>query len=436
MSQAVVTEEGRSRQLLRRTVLGGAVGTFVEFYEFSIYAVLATTFAAVFFPEVDPTVGLLSSLAVFAVAFFARPLGGFVWGAVGDRVGRKRVLSFTVILMSGCTAAMGLLPGYASIGALAPFLLIVLRFLQGFAAGGEMSGAVSFIAEHAPVNRRGFNVGMIQIGAISGALVGSVLPGLLLIALSAESMETWGWRIPLVLALPMGITGLWIRRRLEETPQFIALRAEHSAAHNPVAAALTGSVQRKLMWKAFWLIAVSAASFYLMAGYLPSFAKNSLGLTGIEAFAPSVIALSACIVVQFVGASLADRIGRKPIAMVSVGGLIVLSWPSFVMITSNSFALMACGLIIIGALVGGYASVTNTILAEMFPTRVRVTGHGISYNLSVALFGGSAPYLLTWLGGISHSNMVGAIYVTLLAAVTLGVLFTVPDMTGRPLKVD
>ncbi|GAA4680727.1 MFS transporter [Pseudonocardia yuanmonensis] len=421
---------------VRRTVLGGVVGSFVEFYEFSVYAVLAATLAAVFFPAADPATGLLSSLAVFAVAFFARPLGGFVWGAVGDRIGRKRTLALTVILMSVATTLMGVLPGYATIGVAAPVLLIVLRFLQGVSAGGEISGAVSFIAEHSPVHRRGLYVGLISVGSVVGTLLGSVFPGILLLTLSTEAMQAWGWRLPLLLALPMGVIGLYIRRRLDETPHFTALREERARAANPVGAALRGGENRRLLVRSFLLIAVNAASFYMIVGYLPSFASKSLQLTGYQAFAPSLIALTACLVAEVLGAWWSDRIGRRTVLLVSGVGLLVLSYPSFLLITSGSFGLIAVGLVVFGLLAGGYAAVTNSTLTEMFPTRVRVSGHGITYNLSVALFGGSAPYLLTWLGAVTGSSLVGAFYVMILAVVSLPAVLRLRETAGRPLRTE
>ncbi|MBW0115059.1 MFS transporter [Pseudonocardia abyssalis] len=436
MTRTVPEVDETTTHAVRRTVLGGVVGSFVEFYEFSVYAVLATTLAVVFFPAADPATALLSALAVFAVAFFARPLGGFVWGAIGDRIGRKRTLALTVILMSVATTLMGLLPGYAVIGVAAPVLLIVLRFLQGFSAGGEISGAVSFIAEHSPVHRRGLYVGMISVGSVLGTLLGSLIPGVLLLTLSTEAMQSWGWRLPLLLALPMGVVGLYIRRRLDETPHFLALREERSRERNPVVAALRGREQWNLLVKAFCLIAVNASSFYMIVGYLPSFATKSLALTGVQAFAPSVIALVACLVAQVVGAWWSDRIGRRPVLLGSGLGLLVLSYPSFLLITSGSFGLIVCGLVVFGFLAGAYSAVTNSTLTEMFPTRVRVSGHGITYNMSVALFGGSAPYLLTWLGGVTGSSMVGAFYVMALALVSLPAVLLVKETAGKPLRTD
>ena len=426
--------DSTTARAVRRTVLGGTVGSFVEFYEFSAYAVLAGTLAAVFFPEADPTTGLLSSLAVFAVAFFARPLGGFVWGGLGDRIGRRRTLALTVLLMSVATMLMGALPGYSAIGVAAPILLIALRFLQGVSAGGEISGAVSFVAEHSPLHRRGLYVGLISVGSVVGTLLGSLFPGILLLVLSTEQMQSWGWRLPLLLALPMGIIGLYIRRRLDETPHFLALREQRARETNPVGAALTGRANARLLVRSFLLIAVNAASFYMIVGYLPTFATKRLQLTGYEAFAPSIIALAACLLAEVLGAWWSDRIGRRPVLLVSGVGLLLLSWPSFLLMTSGSFGLISLGLVVFGFLAGGYAAVTNSTLTEMFPTKVRVSGHGITYNLSVALFGGSAPYLLTWLGGATGSSMVGAFYVMVLAVVSLPAVLATAETARRPLR--
>ncbi|MFC5141705.1 MFS transporter [Actinomycetospora rhizophila] len=430
---APAVEDATTRRALRRLLAGGVIGSLVEFYEFSVYAVLATTLAAVFFPSVAPTTALLSTLAVFAVAFFARPLGGFVWGAVGDRIGRKRTLALTVLLMSAATALMGVLPGYAAIGLAAPALLVFLRFVQGVSAGGEISGAVSFVAEHAPQNRRGLFVGMISVGAVVGTLLGSLIPGVLLLTLSTEQMQAWGWRIPLLVALPLGLVGLYIRQKLDETPYFLALREERSRAANPVRAALAGREQRRLLLIAFFLVAANASSFYMIVGYLPSFATRSLELSGLQAFAPSVIALAACLVAEVGGAWLSDRVGRRTVLLTSLVGLLVLAYPSFLLITSGTFGLIACGLVLFGLLAGAYAAVINAALVELFPTRVRVSGHGITYNLSVALFGGSAPYLLTWLGGVTGSTMVGAYYVMILAVVSLPAVLALRETARRPL---
>ncbi|QJU55151.1 MFS transporter [Herbiconiux sp. KACC 21604] len=425
-----------TRRAVRRTVVGGAVGSIVEFYEFSTYGVLATTLAVVFFPSTDSTASLLATLAVFAVAFFARPLGGFVWGSIGDRIGRKRTLALTIILMSVFTTLMGIVPGYAAIGVIAPILIIALRFLQGVAAGGEVSGAVSFVAEHSPARTRGFNVGMITVGAGTGTLLGTIVPSILLLTLTPEQMTEWGWRIPLLIALPLGIIGLYIRRRLDETPYFLSLAKQGDTSEHPIRSALSGSRQWRLLITAFLITALNAASFYMLAGYLPTFARTSLELTGFAALAPVVIAVACAIVAEVIAARISDRVGRKRVLMVTAIGHLVLALPCFLLITSGQFGLIVLGLVILSAPIGGYAAVTNSTLIELFPTRVRVSGHGITYNLSVAIFGGAAPYLLTWLTGMTGSMLVGAFYLMALAVIAIPVLLSITESAGKPLRTE
>lgn len=428
------TDADQSMRMLRRTVAGGVVGSVVEFYEFGIYAVLAPTLAIVFFPATDPTTALLSALAIYALAFFARPLGGFVWGGLADRIGRKRTLTFTLILMSLATLLMGALPGYAAIGIGAPLLLIALRFLQGFSAGGEISGAVSFIAEHSPANRRGFYVGMITVAAGAGVLLGTLVPATLVLSLNPAQMQSWGWRIPFVLALPLGAVAMYIRNRLEETPYFVALAAGHRRVQNPLRAAVRGREQQRLLARAFLITSLNAASFFMLAGYLPSFASKSLGLTGIEAYTPVVVALASALVAEVIAARLSDRIGRRTVLLVSGTGLLLLAFPSFLLITAPTLTAKLIGLVIIGICTGAYAAVTNATLIEMFATQVRVSGHGITYNLSVAVFGGSAPFLLSWLGGVTGSTLVGAFFLVAVALIALPAVFTLSESARRPLK--
>nr|ACL11843.1 major facilitator superfamily protein [Arthrobacter globiformis] len=429
------TLDPKTRRAVRRTVLGGAVGSVVEFYEFSTYGVLAATLAVVFFPSSDPTTGLLSTLAVFAVAFFARPIGGFVWGALGDRIGRKRTLALTIILMSVFTAVMGLTPTYAAIGVVAPICLIVLRFLQGVSAGGEVSGAVSFVAEHSPANRRGLNVGMITVGAGVGTLLGTIVPSIMLLLLTPEQMVEWGWRIPLLIALPLGAIGLYIRRRLDETPYFKAMASEKKRAANPVKTALTGRAQWKLLAIAFFLTSLNAASFYMLAGYLPSFATSSLKLTGFQALAPAVIAVAGAIVFEVIAAWLSDHVGRKRVLIVAALGHLILALPCFLLVSTGEFGLIVLGLLLLSAPIGAYAGVTNPSLSELFPTNVRVSGHGITYNLAVAVFGGSAPYLLVWLGAVTGSTLVGAFYLIALSLVAIPAVLAMRERSKQPLQL-
>src|SRR3712207_80113 len=219
--------------MIRRAIVGASVGNTVQWFDFATYSFLATTLAVVFFPPCNPSAALLSTVAVFAAAFFVRPLGGIVFGPLGDKIGRQRVLATVIILMSVSTFVIGLLPSYATIGIVAPILLVVARCLQGFSAGGEFGGASTFLAEYSPDDRRGFLVSWLEFSTLIGFILGSSLVLLLTTALSEGAMTAWGWRVPFLLAGPLGLVGIYIRLRLEDTPEFRALESTGQVSSSP-----------------------------------------------------------------------------------------------------------------------------------------------------------------------------------------------------------
>ena len=220
--------------MLRRAMLGASVGNCVEWFDFAVYGYLAATLGAVFFPSEDPTISLLSSFAVFGVAFFMRPLGGFFFGPLGDRIGRQRTLAAVIILMSASTFVIAFLPGYAAIGIWAPILLVAARLLQGFSVGGEFGGASAFLAEYSPDERRGYLVSWIEFSAVGGFFLGSASVLLLTATIGEDALGSWGWRIPFLLAGPLGLIGLYIRLRVEDTPEFRALERSGEVSGSPL----------------------------------------------------------------------------------------------------------------------------------------------------------------------------------------------------------
>jgi MHS family proline/betaine transporter-like MFS transporter len=239
-----------SEVTVRRATLGATVGSIVEWFDVAVYGYLAVIIGEVFFANDDPTTALLSSFAVFALAFLVRPLGGIFFGQLGDRIGRQKTLAAVILLVSAATFGIGVLPGQDAIGMFAPTLLVILRLLQGFSAGGEMGGASAFVAEYAPPQRRGFFVSFVEMGCILGFLLGSLVVLLLNLLLSGQQMLDWGWRIPFLLAAPLGLVGLFIRSKLEETPEFAALRAAGGVAKNPLKETVTKH------WK--WLFVIES----------------------------------------------------------------------------------------------------------------------------------------------------------------------------------
>ncbi len=295
---------------VRKAVRGAAIGNTVEWYDFAVYSTLATYIADKFFPSGDETAALLSTFAVFAAAFFMRPLGGFFFGPLGDRIGRQRVLALVILLMSASTFAIGLVPSYESIGVAAPLLLLFLRCLQGFSAGGEYGSGACYLAEFAPDKHRGFVVSFLVWSVVVGFLLGSLTVTGLETVLSESAMDSYGWRIPFLIAGVLGVIGLYIRLRLGDTPEFETLRDKGEVASSPLKEALTTSWRPILQIAG--LVVIHNVGFYIVFTYLPTYFTKTLEFTKTNAFVSIIIAsMVAIILIPPLGA-LSDRIGRKP----------------------------------------------------------------------------------------------------------------------------
>ena len=434
MTTEVQTIPRPEPSLLRRAVAGASIGSFVEFYDYAVYGYLAATLGALFFPSDDPTASLLSSFAVFAVAFFVRPLGGVVSGYFGDKIGRQLTLAVLILLMAGVTTAIGLLPTYASIGVAAPILLVLLRLLQGFSAGGEIIGAMSFVAEYSPEGRRGFLTSWVQFASISGLLLGSVLATLLAFSLSGDSMNSWGWRIPFLVAAPLGIIGLYIRLRLEDTPKFKALVRNHEVAENPLRETLSKAEHYKEMAQTVGIAIVNGVPYFILLTYMPTYLSEVLGFGRFDAFLSLTIAMVVLVTSIPFMAALSDRVGRKPMLGGACIGFLVLSYPSFLLISQGGFFSALLGQVVLGVTLASYAGVTHATLTELFPTRVRFSGYAISYNLSTAVFGGTAPLLMTFLIGTLGSIFAPPLYIMAAALLSLITVLTIRETAKVPLR--
>ena len=254
-----------SNTVLRRAVVGASFGNMVEWFDYASYGYLAATIAGVFFAPGNETMALLGTFGIFALSFVVRPVGGLVWGHYGDRLGRKRVLALTIIIMSASTFAIAFIPGYASIGAAAPIVLLFFRLIQGFSAAGEYAGAASFIAEYAPDNRRGLLVSMVPASTAAGLVLGAIVATLLEVGLSDAALYNWGWRIPFLIAGPLGLIGLYIRLKLEDTPAFEALEEKMETAQAPILQTLNENWRQILV--AFGVVCLNAVGFYTILSY-------------------------------------------------------------------------------------------------------------------------------------------------------------------------
>ncbi|MBJ7384632.1 MAG: MFS transporter [Mycolicibacterium sp.] len=417
---------------LRQAVVGAGVGNTVEWYDFAIYGFLATYIADKFFPSTNDTAALLSTFAVFAVAFFMRPLGGFFFGPLGDRIGRKRVLAIVVVLMSVSTLGIGLVPSYESIGFAAPLLLVLLRCVQGFSAGGEYGSGACFLAEYAPTRHRGLVVAFLVWSVVIGFLLGSVTVTALGAMLSDDAMNSYGWRIPFFIAGALGVVGLYIRLRLRDTPEFEALQETGEVAQSPLKEAMR-TAWRPIL-QIVGLVIVHNVGFYVVFTYLPTYFTQTLGFTETDAFISITVASVVALLLILPLAALSDRVGRKPLLITGAVGFAVCSYPLFSLLNSGSLVAAIAAHAGLAAIESVFVSASLAAGAELFATRVRSTGYSIGYNVSVALFGGTAPYVATWLADRTGNDVAPAFYVIAAAIASLATVLTMRETAGRPLR--
>lgn len=417
---------------VRKAVRGAAIGNTVEWYDFAIYSTLATYIADRFFPSGDETAALLSTFAVFAAAFFMRPLGGFFFGPLGDRIGRQRVLALVILLMSGSTLLIGLVPSYESIGVVAPLLLLLLRCVQGFSAGGEYGSGACYLAEFAPDKHRGFVVSFLVWSVVVGFLLGSLTVTGLETLLSESAMESYGWRIPFLIAGVLGVVGLYIRLRLGDTPDFETLRDEGEVSTSPLKEAFTTSWRPILQIAG--LVVIHNVGFYIVFTYLPTYFTKTLEFTKTNAFVSIIIASTVAIILIPPLGALSDRIGRKPLLIAGAIGFAVFAYPLFMLLNTGSLAAAIAAHAALAAIESVFVSASLAAGAELFATRVRSSGYSIGYNVSVAIFGGTAPYVATWLVAETGNELAPAFYVIAAAIITLATIMTMRETAAQPLR--
>ncbi|SDR27847.1 MFS transporter, MHS family, proline/betaine transporter [Rhizobiales bacterium GAS191] len=425
--------------LRRKAILSCMVGNFLEVFDFTIYGFLAASVGHAFFPSGDALASTLSSFATFGIGFIMRPLGGVVLGAYADRHGRKQALVISVVMMAGATAATGLIPSYASIGVLAPALLVLCRLVQGFSSGGEWGGAASFLVEYAPDGQRGYYGSWQQFGVGLGTLGGSLFAFVMAASLDEASMNEWGWRIPFLFGFILAPVGYYLRTRVAETPAFQAelARRKTTASGETVASPLRGAVatQRAAMLIACCSTIIWTVGGYLFLTFMPAFATQQLKLDARFSLAANTIAiLLRTILTPFMGA-LSDRIGRKPLLLTAAGGFLVLSYPLFLwLVTAPSFAVLLIVQLVAGILMAIFSGPGPAMLCELFPTHLRTTSLSIGYNLAAAIFGGFAPAIATFLVRETGQPIAPVYYVLFAACISLIAISRIRDGAHRPLR--
>ncbi|MFJ1656772.1 glycine betaine/L-proline transporter ProP [Streptomyces sp. NPDC088337] len=429
---------------VQRAVKAASLGNAMEWFDFGIYSYLAVTVGHVFFPSGNGTVQLLSSFATFAVSFLVRPLGGMVFGPMGDRIGRKKVLALTMIMMAIGTFAIGLIPSYASIGFWAPFLLILFRLVQGFSTGGEYGGASTFIAEYAPDRRRGFFGSVLELGTLAGYVGAAGLVTLLTALLGNAGMDSWGWRVPFLVAGPIGLIGLYLRLRLDETPAFRKLEDDSvhraSEAASTVEATARGDLAKifRNHWPTLVLCVCLVGAYnitdYLLLSYMPTYLSDRMGYSethGLLILIATMVVLM--LLINQVG-KLSDRLGRKPVLMTGMLGFLLLSVPAFLLVEQGSLAAVSAGMLMLGLSLVCLLGTMSAALPALFPTQVRYGSLSIGYNLSASLFGGTTPLVITALISVTGSDLMPAYYS--MAAALVGVISVacMKETARRPLE--
>ncbi|CDF81575.1 arabinose efflux permease family protein [Pseudomonas knackmussii B13] len=423
------------RRVLRRAASAAFMGNFVEWFDYAAYGYLAAVIAVVFFPQTDKTSGLLATFAVFALSFIVRPIGGIVWGHIGDRFGRRNALSLSILIMSGSTFCIALLPSYAQVGLLAPGLLLAIRLVQGFSASGEYAGASAFLAEYAPDRKRGFYTCLVPASTAAGLLVGSLFASQLYAHLDSAQLHEWGWRLPFLLAAPLGLIGRYIRLHLADTPKFREMEQameSKQGEHRAPISLLFGRYRRQLL-VAIGATCLNAVAFYLILSYMPTYLSAEMGMSESDSFLASTVSLATYIGFIFLMGKLSDRFGRKTMLVAASLLFLALTVPLFGLLGNAAFAFILLIQIGFGLMLAMNDGTLPCFLAEIFPTRVRYTGFAFSFNTANALFGGTAPFIATWLISLTGNKLAPAWMLVAAAGVALLAMLCVRETAYRPM---
>ena len=418
MSQATAVEGG----IVKKVALSSFLGNFIEWFDYGSYAYYAVIISAVLFSADDPdTADLIGTFAVFAISFVMRPIGALFWGSMGDKKGRKWTLSVSIFLMSGATFLIGCLPTYAAIGIGAPLLLLLLRMVQGFSAAGEYAGAATFLAEYAPTKKRGLYCSLVPASTAVGLLAASALAFATTALLSQEAVLSWGWRVPFLLAGPLGFIAHYIRTKLEDSPTYQAMQevvsGEEGDTPHPVRDLFRGHLRELII--SFGACTLNAVGFYAVLTYLPTYLETAVGMPTGEAQMATNIALVVYVAFIFISGKMSDRFGRKKMLVTACVLFVLLTVPAFLILNTAQFGLVLIAELALCFILTLNDGTLSSYLTETFPTEMRYTGFALSFNLANAIFGGTAPMISTWLIAVTGSTMSPAWYMVAVALVAL-----------------
>ncbi len=420
----------------KKSVFATGVGNAMEWFDFGLYSYLAVIISQNFFsPVQNDELKLIFTFGTFAIAFLMRPLGGVIFGRIGDRLGRKVVLTTTIILMACSTLLIGLLPTYDQIGVWAPILLLVARIIQGFSTGGEYAGAMVYIAESSPDNKRNILASGLEIGTLTGYILASLLASILFITLSDDQMSSWGWRIPFLLGLPLGLVGLYLRKSLEESPIFENELANDNEDEKKESFVSIFKNHKKDIIVCFVAVAFFNITNYMLLSYMPSYLDEIVGLSSTTGTVLITGVMVIMIPLALMFGKLSDKIGNKATILIGLGGLSLLSAFAFYLVNLNGLLFVSLGILILGILLASYEGTMPGTLPSMFFSDVRYRTLSVTFNVSVSIFGGTTPLVATWLVHQTGNNLAPAWYLTIVSVIGFFIiLFMFTSTSGKSLK--
>lgn len=412
----------------RRSAIAGIIGNVLEWYDFAVFGYYAPIIGTLFFPSESKYAALIKAYGVFAAGYMMRPMGGAIFGHMGDRMGRKKALQVSILMMAIPTACIGLVPGYDRIGLAAPLILIFLRLLQGISVGGEFIGSMSFSTEIAPPNRRGFYGSLTTLSAVGGIMIGSAVATAMQNFLSQESMLSWGWRLPFLAGIVIAGFGLWMRKGMIEPAGFKKLKATENVYKSPVLQVIRHMPRR--IGHAAALVVLFGGGFYMLFVWWPTYLTHMVKPPVPHALMINTIVTLAMLVLIPISGHFSDKVGRKKMLVASCAGIAVVAYPLFMWSDHGVFQSALAAQLIFALIFCNIQSSMPATLAEMFPTGVRFSGIALGYNLTLALVGGTAPLVCTWLVAVSGDIASPAYYLIVMALVSLVAAIKTKPMEG------
>jgi MHS family proline/betaine transporter-like MFS transporter len=402
---------------LKQNPVASVIGNVLEWYDFAVFGYLAPIIGHQFFPSEDKMASLINVFGVFAIGYIIRPLGGIIFGQIGDRYGRKKALVLSVAMMAIPTTLVGCLPTYAQVGILAPLLMLILRIFQGVSVGGELIGSISYLVEVAPPKRRGYLGSWSLFSAVAGILLGSIAGVLVNTFMSREVLQAWGWRIPFFAGLIIGIAGVWMRRSMVESPEFLMAEKAEQIQKTPIVEAFRTASGRII--QTMLMNMVMGTGLYMLFLWMPTYLQSILHPPVPHALLINSVAMVFLILVMPCAGWLSDKVGRKPLLLAAVVGMGTTVYPLFLLIDTGNPWIVLIVQFVFAIWVGILYGVMPATMGELFPANIRYSAMGIGYNVAFALFCGTAPMVSTYLVKVTGVLTSPAIYLIVLALVSL-----------------